>query len=124
MRPGTEADIEAVERRLETRRARVVMRYEDLKEGVDAVVSKAERSWPLLLLGGSVAAGIAMSRNGPHASPPMGQVAAAKTGSSSCWMGRIAAGLGLVANAVRIVGSSEARAVYGAYRAFRAGRGA
>jgi hypothetical protein len=124
MRPATDEDIEAVERRLEARRARVVMRYEDLKEGVDAVVSKAERSWPLLLLGGSLAAGIAMSRNTPHASVPMGHVAARTGSPASTWMGRIAAGLGLLATAVRIVTSSEARAVYGAYRGFRAGRGA
>lgn len=110
MKPATEEDIETVERRLELRHAMVVTRYEDLKEGVNGVLMKAGRSWPLLLLGGSLAAGIAMSRNRTASAP-------------SGWMGRIAAGLGLVATVIRVVTSSEARTVYGAYRTLRGGTG-
>ena len=63
MKPTPTADdVEAVEKRIEARRAELARRYDDVREGVKVVAAKSARSWPLVLLGGSLMAGYAMSR--------------------------------------------------------------
>ncbi|MFO1313335.1 MAG: hypothetical protein U1F41_14870 [Burkholderiales bacterium] len=131
--PATD-DIEAVEKRIEMRRAALARRYDEVREGVKVAAAKSARSWPLLLLGGSLAAGYAMSRAPRRAAlqcatlPPEGMqpartvASAAPADPSSHWMGKVAAVLGIAATAVRIATSGEARALLEAYKTFRARR--
>ncbi len=136
MKPAsTFDDIEAVEKRIEKRRVAVAQRYDEVRRGLDVVVAKASRSWPLVAIGGGLAAGYALSRAprhapglqyatvGPAGMPPTRPVAYdVPTETSHAGMRKIAAVLGLAATAVRIATSSEARALFGAYKAFRARR--
>ena len=109
MKPATEADIETVERRLEVRRAMVVTRYEDLKEGVDArgdegralVAAAAPRREPRRGHRDVAKRGACTGADGPRRG---------KDGFVDFLDGQDRGGLGLVATAIRIATSSEARA--------------
>ncbi|MFO1302800.1 MAG: hypothetical protein U1F54_19940 [Burkholderiales bacterium] len=135
MKPGPTADeINALEKRIKARREEMGRRYDDVREGAKVVAAKSARSWPLILLGGSLAAGYAMSR-APRR-PPMLQYAAAPVAMQSGrpvayavpadhpshWMRKVAAVLGVAATAVRIATSGEMRALLDAYRTFRSRR--
>ena len=136
MKPTPTADdVEAVEKRIEARRAELARRYDDVREGVKVVAAKSARSWPLVLLGGSLMAGYAMSRSPRRvralqyatgasvAMPPNRPVAyAIPVEHDSHWMRKAAGILGLAATAIRIATSGEARALFEAYKSFKARR--
>ena len=128
-------DVEAVEKRIEARRAELARRYDDVREGMKVVAAKSARSWPLILLGGGLVAGYAMSRS-PRRLPALQYATAAPVAMQgnrpvayavpaehdSHWMRKAAAILGLAATAIRVATSGEARALFGAYKSFRARR--
>lgn len=122
---STSDEIKAVEDRIEKRRELIARRLDDVKHEVSARVSSATRSWPMFAVAGGLAAGFAISRVGrprvvDHAGPiQYVPVHATHAHPRARTTGAIAAALGLVATALRIGMSNEARLFFNAVRRYR-----
>ena len=119
--------IEQLERRLGLRRDRLVRHFEETRQSVKASAANAVGWWPLVAVGGGLAAGFALARRAKHAAPwvsavryaPVREVPpAAATTSRNV----IASLLAIAATALQIGASNEARTFWNAVRAFRARR--
>ena len=123
---STSDEIKAVEDRLEKRRELIARRLADVKLELSATASKAARSWPVFAVAGGLAAGYAISRAGRHRahptlSPAVQYVPVQAAGGEARVRATsvLAALLGIVATALRIGASSEARVFLNAVRHFR-----
>ena len=123
---STSDEIKAVEDRIDKRREILARRYDDVKQELSTVASKAVRSWPVVAVAGGLAAGYAISRVGrPRPTYPARveyvPVRAANGATHSRGTGRnvLAAIAGIAATALRIGASNEARTLFNAVKRFR-----